>query len=331
MINFYLEGVLNLENKSFLTSTWFVALGASLCCLLWGSAYPCIKIGYELFNIEANDLSGKFLFAGFRFTLAGLLVLLIALLTKKNLTFFSRKTWGQVFIFGVTQTTLQYIFFYLGLAYSSGVRSSILNGTGAFFSILIAHFIYKNEKLGFSKALGCIIGFLGIVLINLDDSGTLFSAFSLKGDGSVILAAFILSAASIYGKRITQHQDTFVVTGYQLTIGGFILVLLGILLGGSIGPFTLTSLGLLLYMAALSAVAFSLWAVLLKYNSVGKVAIYNCLTPIFGAFLSAIFLGETIFEFKNIIALILVCLGIFIVNRTFTPHKSSASKQATPL
>lgn len=314
-----------MENKNFITRTWFVALAASLCCLLWGSAYPCIKIGYGLFNIEANDLSGKFLFAGFRFLLAGLLVLLISLLTKKSLTSFSPKTWGQVFIFGVTQTTLQYIFFYLGLAYSSGVRSSILNGTGAFFSILLAHFIYKNEKLGFSKALGCIIGFLGIILINLDssNSGSLFSAFSLKGDGSVILAAFILSAASIYGKKITQHQDTFIVTGFQLTIGGFVLIILGFALGGSIGPFTPASLGLLLYMAFLSAVAFSLWAILLKYNSVGKVAIYNCLTPIFGAFLSAIFLGENILEFKNIAALILVCLGIFIVNRTFTSSKAS--------
>lgn len=314
-----------MENKKFITQTWFVALAASLCCILWGSAYPCIKIGYELFNIEASDLAGKFLFAGFRFTLAGLLVLLFSLITKKNLLSFSLKTWGQVFIFGVSQTTLQYIFFYLGLAYSSGVRSSILNGTGAFFSILLAHFIYKNEKLGFSKALGCIIGFIGIILINLDssNSGALFSDFNLKGDGSVILAAFILSAASIYGKRITQHQDTFVVTGFQLTIGGFILILAGYMLGGSLGPFTPSSMALLLYMAFLSAVAFSLWAVLLKYNSVGQVAIYNCLTPIFGAFLSAIFLGENILELKNIAALILVCLGIYIVNRTFTPAKSS--------
>ena len=95
------------------------------------------------------------------------------------------------------------------------------------------------------------------------------------------------------------------------------------MLGGSLGPFTPSSMALLLYMAFLSAVAFSLWAVLLKYNSVGQVAIYNCLTPIFGAFLSAIFLGENILELKNIAALILVCLGIYIVNRTFTPAKSS--------
>ncbi|WP_330377442.1 DMT family transporter [Cellulosilyticum ruminicola] len=171
---------------------------------------------------------------------------------------------------------------------------------------------------------------MGIVLINLDgtSSGALFSGFNLKGDGSVILAAFILSAASIYGKRITQHQDTFIVTGFQLTIGGFILILAGYLLGGSIGPFTLSSIALLLYMAFLSAVAFSLWAVLLKYNSVGKVAIYNCLIPVFGAFLSAIFLGENIFELKNIIALILVCLGIYIVNRTFTPAKFSVTQNS---
>lgn len=49
--------------------------------------------------------------------------------------------------------------------------------------------------------------------------------FSLLGEGSVVLAAFILSAASIYGKRISQTMDTTVMTGYQLAIGGLVLTL----------------------------------------------------------------------------------------------------------
>ncbi len=68
-------------------------------------------------------------------------------------------------------------------------------------------------------------------------------------------------------------------------------------------------------MALLSSAAFSLWNLLLKYNKVGPVSVYNFLTPIFGSILSAIFLGENIFEFKNMIALVLVCLGIWMVNK----------------
>jgi drug/metabolite transporter (DMT)-like permease len=69
-------------------------------------------------------------------------------------------------------------------------------------------------------------------------------------------------------------------------------------------------------------VAFSLWNLLLKYNKVGPVSVFNFLTPIFGVILSAIFLGENILEYKNIIALVLVSLGIWIANK----EKNTGSK-----
>ena len=69
------------------------------------------------------------------------------------------------------------------------------------------------------------------------------------------------------------------------------------------------------YMVLLSAVAFSLWTVLLKHNPVGLVAVFNFLVPVFGAALSAIFLGESVFEWKNLLALVLVCAGIAIVTQ----------------
>jgi drug/metabolite transporter (DMT)-like permease len=72
---------------------------------------------------------------------------------------------------------------------------------------------------------------------------------------------------------------------------------------------------LLFYLALLSSVAFALWTILLKYNRVGMVTIFNFLVPIFGAILSAIFLGESILEWKNVIALVLVCTGIFLVTK----------------
>ncbi|MBP9905368.1 MAG: EamA family transporter, partial [Rhodoferax sp.] len=68
-------------------------------------------------------------------------------------------------------------------------------------------------------------------------------------------------------------------------------------------------------LVLLSSVAFGLWTILLKYNRVGMVTVFNFLIPIFGAMLSAVFLGERILEWKNVIALVLVCSGIFLVTR----------------
>lgn len=304
-----------MNREKFYTNRRNIIFLATLCCLLWGSAYPAVKGGYDLFNIASNDIPSKLIFAGYRFTLAGLIVLIVQVVNKKSIFILSRKQIGQVTLLGIFQTTLQYIFFYVGLSYTTGIRSSILNGIGAFFSILIAHFIYKNDKLNIDKIAGCIIGFMGVIIVSLNGQDFFESSFTIQGEGFVILAALLSSAASIYGKKITQNQDASIVTGYQLFIGGFILLISGYIFGGKLEGFTYKSTSLLIYMALLSSVAFVIWTELLKYNKVGIIAIFNFLIPIFGTLLSAVFLGENIFDIKILISLILVCVGIYMVYR----------------
>ncbi|WP_283591938.1 DMT family transporter [Clostridium butanoliproducens] len=303
-----------MDTRDFFTKKKAIYVFATICCMLWGSAFPAVKSGYEVFNIASGDIPSKFVFAGYRFFLAGGIVLFIALLSKKELFKFNKRQLSQIALLGITQTCLQYIFFYLGLAYTSGTKGSILSGTGAFFSVIIAHYIYVNDKLNLRKTLGCIIGFIGVIIINFD-SQLLGSSFTIKGEGAILVSAFILSTSSIYGKKLTQSMDSVVVTGYQLLIGGAVLIGLGYGFNGSISGFTIKSTSLLMYLALLSSIAFSLWTILLKYNNVGTIAVFNFLTPIFGSILSAIFLHEDIWELKNAIALICVCIGIWLVNK----------------
>lgn len=291
-----------------------VYLSAAFCCLLWGSAYPAIKSGYELFQIAADDIPSKVVFAGYRFLFAGLLLLLLAMMQRKPIARLSPRQFGQLTLLGLTQTSLQYIFFYIGLAFTTGVKGSIMNATGTFFSVLLAHFIYQNDRLSYNKTLGCILGFAGVMVVNFN-SGLLDFSFSLLGDGSVVLAAFILSAASLYGKRISQTVDPTVMTGYQLALGGLALVVGGYLSGGTLAFHGLSSVAILGYLTLLSSVAFALWSILLKYNRVGMIAPFNFLIPVSGSVLSAIFLGENIFEWKYALALVLVCSGIWWVNK----------------
>lgn len=291
-----------------------VWLSAAFCCLLWGSAYPAIKSGYEIFQIAADDIPSKIVFAGYRFLFAGLLLLLLAIAQRKPIGRLSSRQFGQLTLLGVTQTSLQYIFFYIGLAFTTGVKGSIMNATGTFFSVLLAHFIYQNDKLSYNKTLGCILGFTGVMVVNFN-SGLLDFNFTLAGDGSIVLAAFILSAATLYGKRLSQTVDPTVMTGYQLGIGGLVLVIGGYVFGGTLAVHGLASVAILGYLTLLSSVAFALWSILLKYNRVGMITPFNFLIPVSGAVLSAIFLGENILEWKYAIALVLVCSGIWWVNK----------------
>lgn len=287
---------------------------ATLCCLLWGSSYPAIKNGYELFHIAPDDIPSKVVFAGYRFLFAGVLLLLFAMAQRKPIGRLSATQFGQLTVLGLTQTTLQYTFFYIGLAYTTGVNGSIMNATGTFFSVLLAHFIYQNDKLSYNKSLGCILGFAGVMLVNFH-SGMRDFVFVWNGDGFIVLAAFILSAATLYGKRISQTVDPTVMTGWQLAIGGVALLIGSYLSGGTLAVHSVSAVAILGYLTLLSSVAFALWSMLLKVNRVSMIAPFNFVIPVAGSVLSAIFLGENILEIKYAVALVLVCSGIWWVNK----------------
>jgi len=306
-----------LNSPSLFTRRKVVFLLATLSCLLWGSAYPAIKNGYALFAIAPEEIASKLVFAGWRFVFAGLVLLAVAAMGGKALAM-DRRTFGQVTLVGLTQTSLQYVFFYIGLAYATGVKSSIMNATGTFFSVLLAHFIYKNDRLSFNKALGCIVGFAGVLVVNFSE-GLLAFDFTLLGEGFVVIAAFVLSAASIYGKKVSQRVDSVVLTGWQLALGGLALLLAGFAAGGTLTGFTFKSTLLMVYLVVLSSAAFSLWTILLKYNRVSMVTVFNFMIPVFGTALSALFLDEQFLEWKNGAALLLVCLGIWLVTREEKP------------
>lgn len=144
---------------------------ATLCCLLWGSAYPAIKGGYALLGVGPSDIAAQMLFAGWRFVLAGVILLAVTAALKKPVFALSLPQVRQVALLGLTQTTIQYVFFYIGLAHATGVKSSIMNATGTFFSVVLAHFIYHDDRLSHRKVWGCVVGFLGVMVVNLGRAG----------------------------------------------------------------------------------------------------------------------------------------------------------------
>jgi drug/metabolite transporter (DMT)-like permease len=284
---------------------------ATLCALLWGSAVPAVKIGYEVFALSRDDTGSLVLFAGVRFFISGVMLLGLAAATQKPLGM-PRREFGEVALLGLMSTTAQYIFYYIGLAHSTGVKVSITTSSSTFFSVLLAHVLYVNDKLTPRRIIGCIIGFAGVVAVNLGAGGFDLNV-SLLGEGFIVTAALLFSISGIYGKRISQKIDVMVMTGWQLLLGGALLALLGLVMGGTFTRFGWDAALLMAYLAVLSAAAFGLWSLLMKHNPVGMVAIFNCLIPVFGVLLSGLFLGESVFEWKNLVALVLVSAGIVLV------------------
>lgn len=285
---------------------------ALLCCALWGSAFPCIKLGYEWLDIEGTG--SQILFAGYRFFLSGIFTFVIGCVIERKFLTMKRSSVWYIFRQGLLQTTVQYVCFYIGLAYATGAKSSIINASQGFVAIIASHFMLKSEKMTWKKAAGCVLGLTGVVVVNLAP-GAWGSGFSLKGEGMIVLCTVVYGISMVLLKMISDEESPMTITAYQTLTGGALLVLTGAAAGGHVGGFTAKSVILLIYMALLSTAAFSIWTILMKYNPVGKVAVYTFTIPIFGVALSGLLLGEQILEMKNLIALVLVSAGIIIVNK----------------
>lgn len=306
------------KKKDWIRSMYAIFLLACLSCFLWGSATPSIKKGYELFGIESSETLDIILFAGIRFFLAGILVILFQSIAQKRLITSEKGSIPSIIKLSFAQTIVQYFCFYIGLAHTSGVAGTIISGASGFFSILLVSLVFKYEKMTTAKILGCILGLGGIIIMNISpDKETVFS-FTFLGEGLVLLSTISLALSGIMVKNYSKRFNVVMLSGYQFIFGGLIMIVVALILGGRItlvqnpGAYIL-----MLYMALISAVAYSVWSTLLKYNDVSKVTIFSFMTPLFGVFLSAIFLGEVdeALQLNKLIALVLVCLGIYIVNR----------------
>lgn len=307
-----------MNKKINLTDIRVVMFLAGVCCFLWGSATPAIKTGYRLFQIDSTDTSSILLFVGTRFFLAGILVIAWHSLTSRKWILPPRGSALAIVELALSQTILQYVFFYVGLSHATGVHGAIITGTNVFFSILFASLVFRYETLNGRKLAGCLLGFAGIVIVNLSGSGSegLFDV-SFLGEGFVLLAQIFYAISSALVKKYSRQFDVVMLSGYQFMIGGLALMVIGAASGGTLAGATGPSAYvLLLYMGFLSAVAYTLWGVLLKYNPVSRVTIFGFMNPMFGVLLSAVFLGESgqALTWNTLAALILVSLGIYVVN-----------------
>jgi len=311
-----------LAGEKFFTNRYGLIISAMLATFLWGSAFPIIKLSYVELGIESEETAQQLLFAGYRFFLAGVLILLFILATKRKASF-QKDTLKPILKIGFYQTFIQYVFFYIGLSLSTGIQGSIIAGTTSFFQILFAHFMYKDDPLSRRKIIGLIIGFSGVVLVNLTQ-GTFEMKFGL-GEFLLLLAMMAGALGNLLARNGSMKMEIAYLTAYQMLFGSIGLLAAGAMfVGFTPFAFSAKAFWMLLYLAFLSAAGFILWNNVMKYNQVGKVSMYLFFIPVFGVSLSAILLGENVHYFV-LLGLLLVTTGIVIVNR----KKESSEKNAS--
>lgn len=304
--------------KHWTNNTLYTTLIAIFCNILWGSAFPVLKIVYKEMNISGDDMAQNIVFISLRFLMAGVLLFAICIITKLPLFHLSPKDFLSLILLGFFSTTFQYFFFNIGVANTNGIKASILGQVGIFFSVLLSHFIFKNDSINLPKIIGLLFGFAGLVVINLEQQTGNLLAFKLYGEGFMIIAGIMGSLALILAKKLGKNMPTTVMTAWQMVFGAMLLFIVGLFMGGKPSnlSFTPLSITLLFYLAFLSSVAFGLWYYILQFRKVGELSLFKFIVPISGSILTAIFLPEEQFLSVHLVGLIFVSFGIIIVNQT---------------
>lgn len=283
---------------------------AILCNFLWGTAIPFIKIGTKALELSSG-IENQFFFAGLRFFLSGVMLFAYSLIKEKKIPTIKKENRLSVFFIMLLGTILQYGFMYAGLLNTKSADGNIFTSLSGFFTVMLTPFFFKDDHFTVKKIVGVLIGLSGVLLISLKGTGIYLS---LNGEVLLIIGTLCFVFSSFLTKKMGNKESALNITAYNLLLGGLVLLVTGIAMGGKFGKVTVSGILCLLYLALLSALAFTIWAYLLKIYKASSLGIFNLVNPVVGTILAALVIAEELEPLKYISALLLVSLGIIIIN-----------------
>ncbi len=273
-----------------------VVILATFACFLWSTAFAGIKIG---FRYMPNPLT----FAGLRFTLAGLILVPFTFRkgTLKNIFLYRKVIAYVVFL----NTTIGYALYYIAMSYVGGATASIIIGSGPLITAIMTHFIMKDDKLDKYKLISITLGLIGIMVIIIH-SKPLTPVGRKEAFGILLLLAnsSLSSYANIKVAQIKGGISGSFLTTNQMLWGGLLLLFIGRMSEGKISLIQPINFYIaLIWLAFVSAAAFSIWFYLIQAENVkvSELNMFKFFIPVFGSIVSWTLLPE---ESPNIVSFI---------------------------
>lgn len=282
---------------------------AIIACLLWSSAFAGIKIGLQ-YTTPLN-------FAGIRFLLAGLLVLLFC---GNPFTALGRLRGHLYLVLAVAffQTTLLYTLFYQGIQLLPGAVAAIVIGTQPLMIAVVAHFVSDAERLTARKALSIALGVAGVIVIALDRGELKVTGrLEILGMGLLLLSNLSSAVGNLVVARRTAAIPPLILNSVQLMLGGVLLLIISWVveerLPGSYPAEYYYALG---WLSFLSASAFSIWFQLLRREGVlvSDLNIWKFLIPLAGACLSWLLLEGESPDPPTILGMVAIALALLVLH-----------------
>ncbi|MDF1571921.1 MAG: DMT family transporter [Bacteroidales bacterium] len=283
---------------------------AIAACLLWSSAFVGIKIGLPY--------TTPLQFAGTRFFISGLLVLPVAIYYNPRFVQIFMTNYRFILFLGLLQTFLQYALFYTGIDKVPGSVGAIVIGSGPLFIAIVAHFFVPGDTMNLKKAGIILFGFSGIILVSLGRNEGIDNAVRLAGIlilvGNNIISGFSNVIIALEKKKI----PPLVLSSISMIFGGLLLFLFSIPVEGlDLSPKPLPYYLSLGWLSILSALAISIWVILLKKPDVkvSDLNMWKFLIPVSGAILAWTILPGESPDLLSVLGMVITAITLIIISR----------------
>ena len=275
---------------------------------LWGLMYPSVKLGYQTMNIDRSSIADILMFAALRFAVCGAVLCGFCACRRKTIVPPKGKTLGYILLIGFFSVILHYSLYYVGLSLTDSSKTAILKQSASLLYVCFAFLFFKDESFSASKIIGAVVGFCGVVAINISASSW---AFGL-GEGLILIASVATVTANIISRKSVQNASPFWLTGISQLFGGIVLLFVALAMGGKLPDFNPKGTLVFTVMCVGTIASYVLWYNALKTCPLSRMFIIKFAEPIFACIFSAILLGENIFKLQYLIAFILISSGIMI-------------------
>ena len=280
--------------------------------LIWASAFFNIKI--------ATYSYGPVTIAFLRVFFGAIPVLLLCLYKKIKIEAFT-KDWFWFASIGVINLVIPFFLIAYGVQKVQSNLAAILMASTPLSATILAHFFTKYEKINFTKVIGVLIGFFGIIVlfsdnILIDNENFFYALMILLGSTFYVIGGLLTLKIS---KKRNEN-----VTASILIWGTIVVFPIAMLLEQPWNfNLRLDSTISLIYLGIFpTGVAWLLRFHILKKNGLVFQAQVAYLIPIFGVILGYIFLKEII-TLKVLIALVTVIIGFYFVRRSIKQNLTS--------
>jgi drug/metabolite transporter (DMT)-like permease len=300
---------------------------------VWGSTYLAIRLAIETVP--------PFIMMGTRFFIAGIIIYSWCYYRSKIKP--DKTDWKRACVTGLFMIFCGYACLVWAQQYISSGLAAVLVATLPIWMVILDWIQTKNGHPNKFTLIGICIGITGVALLYGIDKEVLIRP--ARFDGLVILSSVAITvgsimwaAGSIYIKGIKTSISVIYFAGLQLLIGGFLLIIFGLLQGEwqliSFVKISLLSIISLCYLIVMgSLVAYSSYIWLLKVSTPTKVGTYAFFNPLIAVILGCILLNEPI-TIRMAIGSFFILISIFfitqpeVINRSYSMTRNLKSEKS---